>query len=185
MMRQFLNRVIKALLVVMVVFVALLWYAGFFDTVYIAQTESGPFEAIVTTTGYFDDPVEARNMLFKRLLDKDIMSERAVAITPMPFNENLITKTGWLLTPAEARAALDLTPPYEMITIPGKERIVSDFAYNNSFSIMAGAYIVYKRLQDYCEEKGYEAGTMYEVYDDKQQRIFYHLNIQDNKNSDE
>ncbi|MDZ7777177.1 MAG: hypothetical protein U5L09_16950 [Bacteroidales bacterium] len=88
---------------------------------YIAETESGPFEAIVTTTGYFDDPVEARNMLFKRLLDKDIMSERAVAITPMPFNENLITKTGWLLTPAEARAALDLTPPYEMITIPGKE----------------------------------------------------------------
>ncbi|MDZ7777176.1 MAG: hypothetical protein U5L09_16945 [Bacteroidales bacterium] len=46
---------------------------------------------------------------------------------------------------------------------------------------MTSTYIVYKRLQDYCEEKGYEAGTMYEVYDDKQQRIFYHLNIKDTK----
>lgn len=177
MTKRLLNITIKTTIALLIVTVALLWYAGFFNTVYISETESGSFNAIVTNTGYFDDPVEARNTLFHRLHNKGIISGRAVAITPVPFGENLITRTGWLLTPDEVRKVIDLTPPYQLITIPEKERIVADFAYDNSFSIMAGALIVYRRLEKYCNEKGYTAGTMYEVYDDKQQRIFYHLDI--------
>ncbi len=179
-MRRFLIGLGKFLLAVIIIAVSFLWYAGFFNPVYISEKSGGSFEAIVIETSVFDDPAEERNKLFKILFDEDIITNQALAITPDPFGENLIRQTGWILTPSQAQEFADIPPPYKLITIPRQERIIADFDYNNSFNIMAGAYVVYKSLESYCQREEIQPGKMYEVYDDKQNRIFYHLNIKQN-----
>lgn len=162
----------------MIISVSLLWYSGFFNPVYVTEKESGSFQAITGNSGYYDEPVVIRNELFQRLKQLKIKSREALAVTPAPFEENLITKTGWILNTNQITEASELEPPYQIITIPRQKRIVADFAYDNDFSIMAGSVKVYNQLEKYCKEKGYKTGTMYEIYDDKQQRIFYHLDIE-------
>lgn len=176
-MRRFLIGLGKFLLAIVIIAVSFLWYAGFFNPVYISEKSSGPYEAVIIETGVFDDPAEERNKLFKILFDEDIVTNEAVAITPDPFGQNLIRQTGWILTPAQAQEIADIPPPYKLITIPRQERVVADFDYNNSFNIMAGAYVVYRSLKNYCDRESLKPGEMYEIYNDKQSRIFYHLNI--------
>lgn len=179
-MRRFLNRLGKFLLAIIIIAVSFLWYAGFLNPVYISEKSSGPFEAVVIETGVFDDPAEERNKLFKTLFDEDIVTHKSVAITPDPFGQNLIRQTGWILTPAQAQEMADIPPPYKLITIPRQERVVADFDYNNSFNIMAGAYVVYRSVENFCQRNNLNSGKMYEVYNDKQNRIFYHLNVMQN-----
>lgn len=167
----------KVILISLFVAVLFLWYAGFFNRVYIIQKSSGPFEAIVVNTGYFNDPMEERNKLFKLLFNEGIISRQSIAITPNPFGENLITQTGWVLTPGQAQQAAILPEPYQLIKIPKQQRIVADFTYSNSFSIMAGAFTVYPVLKDFMSRKGLREEVLYEIYDDDVRRIFYHLSV--------
>lgn len=177
-MKKFLLVTGKFLLAVIIIAVSFLWYAGFFNPVYITEKTSGPFEAVVIETGTFNDPADERNKLFEILFNEDIISNQSIAITPKPFGESLIRQTGWILTPAQAQEAAGIPPPYKIISIPRQNRIVADFDYNNSFNIMAGAFVAYRSMKAYCSEKGFRTGRMYEIYDDKQNRIFYHLNIE-------
>ena len=176
-MQKFLWNTGKVILVSLFFAVLFLWYAGFFNQVYLIQKNSGPFEAIVVNTGYFNDPMEERNKLFKLLFDEDIISRQSIAITPDPFGENLITQTGWVLTPAQAQQAAILPGSHQLIKIPKKQRIVADFTYNNNFSIMAGAFTVYPVLKDFIIRKGLREEVLYEIYDDDVKRIFYHLSV--------
>ena len=169
---------LKLVLALAIISISLLWYSGFFNPVYITERESGSFQAITGNSGYYDEPVVIRNELFQSLKHMKIISRKALAVTPDPFEENLITKTGWVLNISQTLEASELEPPYQVITIPQQKRIVADFAYDNDFSIMAGSVKVYNQLEKYCKEKGYKTGTMYEIYDDKKQRIFYHLDIE-------
>ncbi len=169
---------LKLVLALIIISVSLLWYSGFFNPVYVTEKESGSFQAITGNCGYYDEPVEIRNVLFRKLNQLDISSKKALAVTSNPFEENLITKTGWVLKSNQITEAAELEPPYQILTIPRKKRLVADFAYDNDFSIMAGSVKVYNQLEKYCREKGYKTGAMYEIYDDEQQRIFYHLDIE-------
>lgn len=178
-MQKSLLRISKILLALIIIGVLFLWYAGFFNVVFISEKSSGPFEAIVVNTGYFDDPIEERNRLFKMLFDNDIIPKQALAVTPDPFGENLITSTGWILTPAQAQRAAIIAEPYQLIKIPKKNRVVADFKYSNAFSIMAGAFVAYPRIQHFISRKGLKEEILYEIYDDEVERIFYHLTLQE------
>jgi len=145
---------LKLALALTIIGVSLLWYSGFFNPVYITERESGSFQAIIDHSGYYDEPVDIRNELFRRLIQLDISSRDALAPAPSPFEENLITKTGWVLNTRQTVVASELEPPYRIITIPQQKRIVADFAYDNDFSIMAVSVKVYKQLEKYCNDKG-------------------------------
>ncbi len=176
-MIRFLKSLLKVVLAIIIVFIGFLWYAGFFDKVYITEKETGPYYALLAESGFYDDPANVRNQVFNALQTEDIMSDKGVAISEHPFRENLITKTGWLLELKEVQLAEKINPEYKILEIPRKNRIVADFPYNNSFSIMSGSYIVYRRLLQYARERDLETGRILEVYDNSNDRIFYHLNI--------
>ncbi|MCF8307562.1 MAG: hypothetical protein K9I68_00990 [Bacteroidales bacterium] len=176
-MKRFLKSLGKVVLVIIVLFVGFLWYAGFFDKVSINHRESGPYYALVSEVNLYEDPANVRNKIFKNLINNDIMSERGVAITNQPFRENLIRQTGWIIKSKNIQLANNLEPPYKIIEIPKKERLVAEFPYNNSFSIMSGSYIVYRRLLHSAQKQNLKTGKMIEVYDDGAEKIFYHLNI--------
>jgi len=176
-MKRFLKSLLTVVVAIIVFLIGFLWYAGFFEKVFITEKETGPYYALVAEVGFYEDPVNVRNRLFNALKAEDIMGEKAVAISEHPFRENLITKTGWLVDNKDVQLAERINPDFEIIQIPQEKRIVADFPYNNSFSIMSGSYIVYRRLLQYANQKNMETGKIYEVYDNTEDRIFYHLNI--------
>lgn len=178
MIKRILQSILKTIGGLVILAILLLWYTGFFNMIYIAETESGPFYGIYTETGLYDDPAEERNILFSELFKRDIITHKAFAYTEKPFQNNLITQTGWIIEGPDLETAEEIIPPYKMVTIERKPRIVVDFSYDNSFSIMSGSYLVYRRLKLYCKQNGYIPGDIYEIYDDEQGRIFYHLNYE-------
>lgn len=182
-MKRFFKSLLTVVLAIFIIFIGFLWYAGFFDEVYITEKETGPYYALVTEVGFYEDPVNVRNELFNALKAEDIMSDKAVAISEHPFRENLITKTGLLIQNKDVQLAERINPDYEIIQIPQEKRIVADFPYNNSFSIMSGSYIVYRRLLQHANRKNLETGKIYEVYDNTEDRIFYHLNIKNEESN--
>lgn len=109
-MIRFLKSLFKVVLAIIIVFIGFLWYAGFFDKVYITEKETGPYYALVAESGFYDDPANVRNQVFNALQTEDIMSDKGMAISERPFRENLITKTGWLLENKEVQLAERLTP---------------------------------------------------------------------------
>lgn len=176
-MKRFLKSLVRVILVIIILFVGFLWYAGFFEKVYLTEKETGPYYAIISEVGFYEDPGNIRNQIFNVLQSEDIISEKAVAISDRPFRENLITKTGWLIENRNIQLAGKIAPAYQIIEIPQKRRIVADFPYNNSFSIMSGSYIVYRKLLQYAQKRNLNTGKIFEIYDDGNERIFYHLNI--------
>jgi hypothetical protein len=62
-----------------------------------------------------------------------------------------------------------------VLKIPAQQRIIADVAYNNPFSIFSGSIIVYKKLRKFLLKEKKTPGIMYEIYDDADNRIFYHL----------
>ncbi|MCF8336285.1 MAG: hypothetical protein K9H65_06760 [Bacteroidales bacterium] len=177
-MNRFLKSLGKVVLVIIVLFVGFLWYAGFFDKVSINHRESGPYYALVSKVDLYEDPANVRNKIFDDLVSKDMMSERGVAITNQPFRENLIRQTGWIIKSNNIQLAHNLEPPYKIIQIPKKKRLVAEFPYKNSFSIMSGSYIVYRRLLHSAQKQNLKTGKIIEVYDDGTEKIYYHLNIE-------
>lgn len=176
-MKRFLKSLTRVIFVVILLFVGFLWYAGFFEKVYLTEKETGPYYALITDVGFYEDPAEVRNQIFNALQSEDVISEKAVAISERPFRENVITKTGWFIEDKNVQLATNIAPAYRIIEIPQKRRIVADFPYNNSFSIMSGSYIVYRKLLQYAQKRNLKTGKIFEVYDDANERIFYHLNI--------
>lgn len=175
-MKKFLLTLGKVLLIIIAVLLGFLWYAGFFERAYITEKETGPYYALIDEVAPYQDPATTRNNIFNALLEEDIMSEKAVAISERPFRESLINKTGWILETKNVQLAQNLEPPYQIIKIPKEQRVVADFPYDNSFSIMAGSYIAYRKLLQYVQRHNYESGRLIEIYDDGEKRIFYHLN---------
>jgi len=176
-MKRFLKSLARVIFVIILLFVGFLWYAGFFERVYLTEKETGPYYALITDVGFYEDPTEVRNEIFNVLQSEDIISEKAVAISNKPFRENIITKTGWLVESKNVQLAANIAPAYRIIEIPEKRRIVADFPYNNSFSIMSGSYIVYRKLLQHAQKRDLTTGRIFEIYDDANERIFYHLNI--------
>ncbi|MCF8230864.1 MAG: hypothetical protein K9J27_01650 [Bacteroidales bacterium] len=182
-MRRFLKSLGKVVLVIIVLFTGFLWYAGFFDKVNISQKSSGPYYAIVSEVALYEDPGNVRNKIFNDLISKDIMSERGMAVTYQPFRENIIRQTGWIIKNKHIQLAHSMEPAYKVIEIPEKERLVAQFPYKNSFSIMSGSYIVYRKLLYTVQQRNLNTGKLIEVYDDGEEKIFYHLTIKQSQNS--
>jgi hypothetical protein len=173
---KILRTLLQSVLVLLIIAASLLWYAGFFNTVYITEKHSGPFYAIVQTVHQQDDPALIRNEIFRILFDRDIISHQALAVVPQPFSKNnQITRTGWIVSSADIQLASELDFPHQVLKIPAQQRIIADVAYNNPFSIFSGSIIVYKKLRKFLLKEKKTPGIMYEIYDDADNRIFYHL----------
>lgn len=93
-------------------------------------------------------------------------------------NESRIKEhVGLILSDSDLLELGDLQVRYDISRIEKKTRLIVEFPYHNILSLFSGKQKVYPEIEKYSSEHNYEIESIYELYDVKNKKIFYEIEI--------
>ena len=174
---------IKALLLIIILIIlGFLAYMGLFNIPKVSEREIGPFEFVYEDfTGDYAETGPIFEEIYQDLLADGIESTVGLgvyyddpAITPKAERRS---RVGSVVTKEEAELADKRGNLHREMTVTRKRSMIVEFPYRNSLSIVMGVAKAYPALEKYRLEKGYKVMPAMEVYDMKNGKIFYAMEI--------
>lgn len=159
-----------------------LYYFGIVQKIQINEQEIGPFKvAYETHLGDYSEVGAVQEKIFQSLVSDGINTTRGFGIyydNPDEVKkEDLRSEVGVIIDEKDYSKVNVLRGRYNIKDIARSKSIVATFPYRNKFSIMLGIFRVYPKLNEYIEDKGYAESPVMEIYDLKNQKIYYIIEI--------
>ena len=178
------KKIITLLGILILAFIVFLAYMGLFNIPKVSEREIGPFEFVYEDfTGDYAQTGPVFKEVYDDLLADGIESTVGLgiyyddpAITPKAERRS---RVGSVVTKEEAELADKRGNLHREMTVTRKRSMIVEFPYRNSLSIVMGVAKAYPALEKYRLEKGYKSLPTMEIYDMKNGKIFYAMEIAD------
>ncbi len=159
-----------------------IYYFGIIQEIQINEQEIGPFKVVYEThLGDYSEIGKVQDKIYDSLISDGINTTKGFGIyydnPDKVKKENLRSEVGVIIESEDYSKVSTLKGKYNIKDIPRSKSIVATFPYRNKFSIMLGVFRVYPKLNDYIESKGYAESPVMEIYDLKNQKIYYIIEI--------
>jgi len=168
--------------VIVVLLLAFLTYMGIFSSPQAYESKMGPFTIIYESfTGPYAETGPVFNKVFEALKAEGIETTRGLGIyyddpSKVP-PDKLRSDCGIVIEEKDLAKFNQIKNKFKVKHLPQKDSVVIEFPIRNMLSYMIGPMKAYPALMKYAEEKGYQWGRSYELYDEDQGKIFFVMEI--------
>lgn len=158
----------------------LLYYIGFFSSIVFEEKETGPFVLVYEEhIGAYKGTAQIQDKLYYSLINEEkIETYKGFGIyydnpREVPTDE-LRSIAGCILEEKDYEKVSDLQQKgYTVKEIPVRHSIVTEFPFKNGFSIIAGIFRVYPKLNQYIADNNLSTNEIMEIYDVPGKKITY------------
>ncbi len=176
---KFLKTVLRIILVILVLSVLNRWYLGGFSQLEVKEQAVGPYTlAYMNFTGEYAKVWPTMDEVYTMLSWAGIVSYTGIGIyyddPSVVSGSDLRSDIGAIVTTADAAK---LTQGLSIKTIDTAQRMIIEFPFKNSISIMAGVIKVYPLLKEYMKAKWYTSVPITELYATSAKKIYYIADI--------
>lgn len=168
-----------ALLVLSILVLGWLYYMGVFAPVKVEEKVMGPYTlAYSSFVGEYKETGKVFQKVYDTLKAASIETTDGIGVyyddpktTP---KDKLRSDCGAVISQKDAAKASKLL---KVMTLKKEKSVVVEFPIKNMFSYMIGPMKVYPVLSKYAQDKGYKAGTTFELYEMNMKNIYFVMQI--------
>jgi len=177
-----LKYIASVLLILALIVIGLLWYIGFFAKFVVVEKIIGPYTIVYRdVTGDHINSSDVMNQLFESLRSDGFKPKRGVCIYVDNPEDKKIKKSyvraGCLIEDEDSTRLQDYALKYKILNIDEQLSVVTEFPYQNNFSILSGIFRVYPAINRYCKLKRFKKQPIMEIYDSDGHKITYVMPI--------
>jgi len=168
--------------VIVVLLVAFLAYLGAFSPMKAYEDKMGPYTiAYESFTGPYAKTGPVFEKVYNALKAEGIATTRGLGIyyddpSKVPADK-LRSDCGIVIEDKDRAKFSRVRRKFKVKKVRKKDCVVVEFPIRNTLSYMIGPMKAYPALMKYAEQKGYDWGMSYELYDEPQGKVFFVMEI--------
>lgn len=157
--------------------------AGLFTKVEVQTMETGPFSfAYLNHTGDYSTLYTKIDRVYYDLLDRGIDSQVGIGVFYDHVKDNISiydqkSQGGYIISERDVEKVKAMGE-FKIKTLEKKRRVIAEYPLKSQMSIKAGAVKVYPKITQFMWDKGFEEGIAIEIYDTKNKKIVYMVEIE-------
>lgn len=175
----------KILIAVAIIALGTLWFfdsMSAFEKIYIEKTITGGESFIYKeVSGNYKQSGKVMKEIYDVLLSKGISSNIGIGVyydNPKQVKEEkLRSEVGIIIEESFRQKIEEVTHNYKIKQTNKGEYLQAEFPYKSMISIFIGMYKFYPELKKEIDKNGYKQGVCSEIYDMKNQKIYYRMEM--------